>query len=131
MQLFPQLLMLGILLILGPETTTTAPSRPVRSNCTQTYGLLPLQRLMAGVNVLKKYVEYVNKTRSLQGNSITPMNQRDSPVIDSMCNLVILYELAKDVDLPLSELLHQNIEDGCRWVSTNIVTAYFSMHYMI
>ena len=123
MQLFPQLLMFGMLLILGPETATTAPACPVRSNSAQTSGLDQLQIFFAGVNVLKKYVEYVNLT--------VPRESNDSQMIDGMCSLVILYELAKDVDLPLSELLHQNIEDGCRWVSTNIVTAYFSMHYMI
>jgi len=116
-----QLLLSGMLLILIlPSHVMTAPTRLARStnaSCPECgHTLTPLHRLLVGVEVLKTYEENIS---SRQGNTARQVSSDLMTFLDLVSKLEILHALTKNlsVDLNLSELIRQNVEDAREWLS--------------
>jgi len=115
-----QLLLSGMLLILIlPSHVMTAPTRLARStnaSCPECgHTLTPLHRLLVGVEVLKTYEENIS---SRQGNTARQVSSDLMTFLDLVSKLEILHALTKNlsVDLNLSELIRQNVEDAREWL---------------
>ena len=108
------LLSFGVLLFISPIFTAGAPTpsrHPRSSSKTET---CHLQILQAGTKVVEKLAENMFSYLQLQNNTL-----KQTPLLDGVCSFVVLYEVAKNTSVPLSQLLEQNIKDSCSFVSQN------------